>query len=84
MLKVNPRPHPAIREIVVPASIDGSPPTADDLPGIWMPIEAPGLLVRLSADGTFAIDSGGNIAPNTYASVLGGYEVAGGYDHLRD
>ena len=77
LLRVTPRPNPAIREIEVPEAVEGQPPTADDLPGIWMPVEAAGLLFRLSEDGSFAVDGSGFIAPSPDASVLGNYELDG-------
>ncbi|MGH2766835.1 MAG: hypothetical protein ACRDKA_13135 [Actinomycetota bacterium] len=53
----------------------GRPPTAREVAGIWLVVEDPGLLVRLSSDGTFAIDNNGDLA--TDPAVRGTYRVDG-------
>jgi hypothetical protein len=77
LLRVTPRPHAAIRELAPSASAEGRVPTAEELYGIWSSLESPGMLIRLSADGSFGVDASGYVAPDADASVLGDYELVG-------
>jgi hypothetical protein len=53
---------PAVGALTAAGPAEGRPPTPSELAGIWFVVEAPGLLVQLSTDGSFIIDSGGHLA----------------------
>jgi hypothetical protein len=58
-----------------PRAPAGHAPTVDRLTGIWTSDEAPSVLVRFGADGTYSYDDRGRL--DTYAAVHGTYRVHG-------
>jgi hypothetical protein len=61
MVRVSPS-SPAGTQITAESSSGEGPPPSreDELAGIWL-LESTGLLVRFSADGTYALDDGGQL-----------------------
>jgi hypothetical protein len=57
------------------AALEGLPPTAERLAGIWIVDDDNPLLVRFSTDGTYAFDNIGSL--DTSPAAAGTYEVAG-------
>jgi hypothetical protein len=55
--------------------VEGRPPSADDLPGIWQHVTQPTRMIRFGPDDGFAVDTHGSI--DSSPALVGTYELDG-------
>lgn len=75
LVRVSPRPVPPFRDPSVPDPVEGPPPAASDLVGIWYAVGNTGLLINFGSDRTFSLDYAGQL--DTRPAVRGTVRING-------